>query len=101
MTANTSNTRTFPTLARSVRLKCLDCVAGDSAEVRRCVCFNCALWPHRLGFDPDLLTPGSTAARRWVKAAREASEAANVLGTAPKSIPDHPLLDQNAEGETQ
>ena len=40
-----------PPLIRSkaIRAKCLECCAGNSAEVRRCRITDCALWPWRSG----------------------------------------------------
>ena len=37
------------TRAKAIRLKCLDCCCGQSAEVRRCPSTNCSLWPYRMG----------------------------------------------------
>ena len=37
------------TRARAIRLKCLDCCCGQSAEVRRCPSTNCPLWIYRMG----------------------------------------------------
>lgn len=37
---------------RAIRLKCLDCCCGSSAEVRLCVQHDCPLWPVRLGRKP-------------------------------------------------
>ena len=37
------------TRKKAIRLKCLDCCAGSSAEVRKCTCYNCALYRYRLG----------------------------------------------------
>lgn len=34
---------------RAIREKCLDCCAGNSAEVRRCEIYGCTLWPYRMG----------------------------------------------------
>jgi hypothetical protein len=34
---------------RAIRAKCLDCCAGQAAEVRRCMALACALWPVRMG----------------------------------------------------
>lgn len=31
----------------AIKLKCLDCVCWNSAEVRRCEIRDCALWPFR------------------------------------------------------
>ncbi len=37
------------TRGKAIRLKCLDCCCGNSAEVRRCPAHNCPLWRYRLG----------------------------------------------------
>jgi hypothetical protein len=37
---------------KAIRAKCLDCSAGNDAEVRKCVAFKCALWPFRMGVSP-------------------------------------------------
>ena len=39
-----------PTTPRqAIRLKCIDCSGGSMKEVRLCVCYDCPLWPHRMG----------------------------------------------------
>ena len=38
--------------AKAIRLKCLDCCAGNNAEVRRCPAENCPLYPYRMGRTP-------------------------------------------------
>ena len=35
--------------SKAIRLKCLDCCAGQSAEVRKCPATNCSLWRYRMG----------------------------------------------------
>ena len=35
--------------SKAIRLKCLDCCAGQSAEVRKCPAENCPLWRYRMG----------------------------------------------------
>lgn len=37
------------TRGKAIRLKCLDCCCGNSAEVRRCPCTKCPLWRYRMG----------------------------------------------------
>lgn len=37
------------TPARAIRARCLDCVAGNDAEVRRCEMTDCQLYPLRMG----------------------------------------------------
>ena len=38
--------------ARAIRMKCLECCGGNSAEVRRCEISDCTLWPWRSGSRP-------------------------------------------------
>ena len=35
--------------SKAIRLKCIDCCGGQSAEVRKCPAVNCALWRYRMG----------------------------------------------------
>ena len=35
--------------SKAIRLKCLDCCAGQAAEVRRCPAKLCPLWRFRMG----------------------------------------------------
>ena len=50
-----------PTVAQSVRAKCIDCIYDPLAEgtwqqqVRSCVAYACPLWPHRYGAVPEEL----------------------------------------------
>jgi hypothetical protein len=37
------------TRGKAIRLKCLDCCCGNSAEVRRCASVKCPLWRYRMG----------------------------------------------------
>ena len=37
------------TRGKAIRLKCLDCCCGSSAEVRRCPAESCPLWRYRMG----------------------------------------------------
>jgi hypothetical protein len=50
-TANTSSCRRSP--LRSIREKCIDCCGGNKAEVARCEIQSCALWPFRMGRNPN------------------------------------------------
>lgn len=38
---------------RAIRLKCLDCCCGSASEVKLCHIQSCALWPFRLGKNPN------------------------------------------------
>ena len=35
--------------SKAIRLKCLDCCCGQSAEVRKCPAVECPLWRYRMG----------------------------------------------------
>ena len=37
------------TRAKAIRLKCLDCCCGNTAEVRKCPAEHCPLWRYRMG----------------------------------------------------
>lgn len=37
---------------QALRERCIDCCAGSTSEVRRCVSVNCPSWPFRMGFNP-------------------------------------------------
>ena len=39
--------------ARAIRMMCLSCCCGNSAEVRRCEITDCPLWPWRSGRRPS------------------------------------------------
>jgi hypothetical protein len=50
-------------LLKIIRAKCLDCCAGDRAEVARCTAVGCPLWPYRTGASPFAKARG--AGRRF------------------------------------
>ena len=35
--------------AKAIRLKCIDCCCGNTAEVRKCPAESCPLWRFRMG----------------------------------------------------
>ena len=35
--------------AKAIRLKCIDCCGGNTAEVRKCPATQCPLWRFRMG----------------------------------------------------
>jgi hypothetical protein len=37
---------------RAIREKCMDCCAGNDAEVRKCELLKCPLFPYRFGCSP-------------------------------------------------
>jgi hypothetical protein len=37
------------TRAVAIRRKCIDCMAGQAAEVRKCPIVTCSLWRYRMG----------------------------------------------------
>ena len=40
------------TALKAIRAKCLDCMCDQQAEVRRCPCIECPLYPFRMGHNP-------------------------------------------------
>ena len=48
------------TRGKAIRLKCLDCCCGNSAEVRRCPCTKCPLWRYRMGNEKKAQETDST-----------------------------------------
>lgn len=38
---------------KAIRLKCLECSCGSTAEVRLCHIKDCALWSYRFGHRPN------------------------------------------------
>lgn len=44
---------------KAIRLKCLDCCAGQVAEIRRCELEKCPLFPYRMGHRPKGYTDTS------------------------------------------
>lgn len=53
---------------QAIRAKCLDCMCGNRAEVKLCVCHDCPLFDFRLGKNPNIkrkeLTDEQKAAMR-------------------------------------
>ena len=48
--------------SKAIRLKCLDCCCGQSAEVRQCPSTDCPLWRYRMGREEnDELKPKRSA----------------------------------------
>ena len=37
---------------KAIRAKCLDCCCDNAAEVERCPCVKCSLYPFRFGKNP-------------------------------------------------
>ena len=48
--AEMGHTETSP--IKAIRAKCVDCCAGELAEVRHCAATACPLWPFRMGVNP-------------------------------------------------
>lgn len=38
---------------KAIKAKCLDCCAYQPNEVKLCTCTDCALYPYRLGKNPN------------------------------------------------
>lgn len=49
---------------RAIRLKCLDCCCGSSAEVSECPCEDCSLYAFRFGKNPNVKLSDEERERR-------------------------------------
>ncbi len=49
------------TPVKAIRAKCLDCCCDQAAEVRRCPSKTWALWPFRMGKNPNRAGTGGRA----------------------------------------
>jgi len=54
---------------KAIRAKCLDC-NYTANEVKLCPCTNCALWPFRLGKNPNIKPRNLTEEQRQAAAER-------------------------------
>ena len=54
---------------KAIRAKCLDC-NGTANEVKLCPCTDCALWPFRLGKNPNIKPRNLTDEQRKAAAER-------------------------------
>lgn len=49
------------TALRAIRAKCLDCCLGSTNEIKLCPSTECALYPFRLGKNPNRAGIGNAA----------------------------------------
>lgn len=49
---------------QAIRAKCLDCMCGNRAEVKLCVCHDCPLFDFRLGKNPNIKRKELTAEQK-------------------------------------
>lgn len=58
----------------AVRVNCVECCGGQTAEVRKCTATHCKLWPFRMGTNPfarrELTEPQKEQLRTRAAAAR-------------------------------
>lgn len=61
MSTNKDYSKLRVTRAKAIRLKCIDCCAGQLSEVRDCHITGCPLWRYRMGQEQqDHLYPKKT-----------------------------------------
>ena len=53
---------------KAIRAKCIECVCGSKAEVRKCVIPSCPLYPYRMGHDPHRKGIGGFSAKKPISA---------------------------------
>lgn len=59
--------------AKAIRLRCLDCCAGSSHEVKLCTAYGCGNWPYRLGRGICVDPAGEIVTTKRVTGAQRAS----------------------------
>ena len=62
---------------KAIRLRCLDCCAGSSMEVKKCPCYSCGNWPHRLGHGVTKDPEGKVKVKRERSEVQKAADARN------------------------
>ena len=68
---------------KSIRSFCCGCMCGQKAEVKRCPCTACPLYPFRLGHNPNAkkreVTDAQRAALEKARLARKSLKSYNVF----------------------
>lgn len=54
---------TKASILHAIREKCIDCSCHQLGEIRTCAVITCALWPYRMGADPEPSTTRGFAAQ--------------------------------------
>ena len=62
---------------KAIRLRCLDCCAGSSMEVKKCPASDCGNWPHRLGYGLTKDPEGKVKVKRERSEVQKAADARN------------------------
>jgi hypothetical protein len=79
---------------RAIRAHCLDCCAGSTQEVAKCMALNCPSWPFRMGTNPHRKRPSGEQrqamqerGRRLATANRSLRSDAENRGAGPSPCP--------------
>lgn len=78
-TSTTQQAQAEPIL-KVIRRKCIDCSAGQPAEVRNCPVTACALWPYRMGENPFARARGLSFPTQTVLQKKSPQTAAKIDG---------------------
>jgi hypothetical protein len=65
---------------RVIRARCLDCCAGSTQEVTKCLQLRCPAWPFRMGTNPHRKRPSAEQRKAMQERGRR-------LASANKSLP--------------
>jgi hypothetical protein len=83
---------------RAIRTHCLDCCAGSSQEVAKCMALRCPSWPYRMGTNPWRARPSDEQrqamrerGRRLAEANRSLASDAEDRGAGPSLCPKESL----------
>jgi hypothetical protein len=88
-------------ILRSIRLKCLECSCGQPGEVRGCRITACALWPFRLGQDPEPGPARGCAKPSLPRGIGDHEKPGRLSGCSRTTLPTESLLGRNGFGERE
>jgi hypothetical protein len=66
---------------RAIRTHCLDCCAGSSREVAKCMALRCPSWPYRMGTNPWRARPSDEQRQAMRERGRRLAEANRSLAS--------------------
>jgi len=77
---------------QAIRAKCLDCCAGSSDEVRKCIAVGCPSWPFRTGKNPWRAPPSEAQRESARRSIARMNAAASDAGKMPPLNEEAPAM---------
>jgi len=73
---------------KAIRARCLDCCCGQYKEVELCPCWDCSLYPYRLGKNPNIKLTDDQRAERAARLKKTPSQQGEKMGLASETGKD-------------